>query len=178
MAARKIGLELWLGGVIVLWALHPLLFSQARGIVILACITALLALLGWLTGYQPLIVWSGGIGLCNLTLALVLAAHPPSFWAGLSAGLTLLALVDGSHRLTYLRHCWIEAGVIPAILGAFVRLSGLTLVAGVLLGLLVTLPGMQVRNPLLTGGLTIVGAGVFVTFLTLYLGYTSRWPQH
>lgn len=174
MAARKIGLELWLGCVTLLWTLYPLLFTQARGVIVLAGLTGLFALLGWLTGYQFLMIWSAGLGLCNLTLALGLVRQPPNLWTGLSAGLILLAMVDGSHRMTYLRRGWIVPGVIPALLGAFVRLCGLTLAVGLVLGLLVTFPAAGAGDFLGTGTLTIIGAGVFVTFLTLYLGYTSR----
>jgi hypothetical protein len=174
MAARKIGLELWLGSVILLWTLYPLLFTRTRGVVVLVSVTGLLAVLGWLTGYQPLMIWSGGLGLCNLTLALVLVRQPPNLWTGLSAGLVLLAMIDSNHRMAYLRRGWIAPGVIPAMLGAFVRLSGLTLATSIVLGLLVAFPAAGPGSFLGTGAFTIIGAGVFVTFLTLYLGYTNR----
>ena len=61
------------------------------------------------------------VGLSNLTLALILSAHPPDFWVGLSAGLTLLALLDGNQRFSYLRHCHLESGVLAVMLDTFIR---------------------------------------------------------
>jgi hypothetical protein len=177
MAASKIGLHVWLGSITVLWSLQPLLLSHARGVLVLGMVTAMLALLGWLTGWSLLVVWSGGLGLCNLTLALVLTSHPPDLWVGLSAGITLLALLDGSHRLAYLRHCRLTPGVMAALLGTFVRLSGLTLVAGLVLGLLLVPLGQQSAGTTLAGLLTIAGACLFVGSLAAFLLYTSRWPN-
>ena len=74
MAASKIGLAIWLGGVTLLWALQPLLWSHARGVLVLSIVTALLALLAWLIKLPLLITWSGAVGLCNLTLALILTS--------------------------------------------------------------------------------------------------------
>src|SRR5215510_16418885 len=92
---KQVILSFWLGVLTLLWACHPLLLSQARGIVVLALFAGVLAGLGGLTGVRLLIVWSGGVGVVNLTLALLLIASPPNLWIGLSAGLTLLALLDG-----------------------------------------------------------------------------------
>jgi hypothetical protein len=177
MAASKAGLGCWLGLMTLLWSLHPLFFSQSRGVVMLMIVTGGLALVGWLTGSQLLVVWSGGLGLVNLTLTLVLIAQPPTLWVGLSAGITLLALLDGSQRYAYLRRCQVEPGVLAAWLGVFTRISGLSLVAGVALALLV----MHFPNPRAiasaAGLLTIAGAAMFVGVVALFLLYTSRWPE-
>jgi hypothetical protein len=177
MVARKTGLACWLGMITLLWSLHPLLFSQARGVVLLMIIAAGLALVGWLTGLQFLVVWSGGLGLLNLTLALVLTSHPPNLWVGLSAGMTLFALLDGSQRFAYLRHCRVERGVLAAWLGVFMRVSGLSLASAVALVLLVV--NLPSRGALTSaaGVMTIVGAGLFVGAVALLLLYTSRWPE-
>jgi hypothetical protein len=177
MAATKIGWEIWLGCMVLLWAGYPLLFTQTRGVLVLGVLTALLALLGWLTSLPVLVIWSGGLGLCNLTLALVLTSHPPDLWAGLSAGIMLLALVDGSQRFTYLRHCWLAPGVVTALLGTFVWLSGLTLAMGVLLGLLVISLSQQPPSTVAPGVLTVVGACILGGFLAVFLLHTSRTPD-
>jgi hypothetical protein len=177
MATTKIGWGLWLGGMALFWALYPLLFTQARGVLVLAAITALLALLGWLASLQFLVVWSGGLGLCNLTLALVLTSHPPDLWTGLSAGIILLALVDGSHRFTYVRHCWLAPGVVTNLLGTFGRLSGLSLAVGLLLGVLVLSVGQSPLSAAAPGLLTVMGACLLGGFLALFLLHTSRWPD-
>ena len=93
---KRVVLSLWLGLLTLLWSCQPLLLSQARGIVVLALFTGVLAGLGGLTGVRLLVVWSGGVGVLNLTLALLLTASAPNLWVGLSAGLTLLALLDGN----------------------------------------------------------------------------------
>ena len=178
MATSKIGLGCWLGLITLLWALHPLLFSRARGVLILVLLTAGLAFLGWLTDTQFLVVWSGGLGLSTLTLTLMITAQPPNFWIGLSAGIALLALLDGSQRFAYLRHCQIEAGVLPVMLAVFMRLSALSLAAGLGVALLVVHLPTQAPVAAAAGLLTIAGAGVFVGLLALLLLYTSRWPQH
>jgi hypothetical protein len=177
MVARKTGLACWLGVITLLWSLHPLLFSQARGVVLLTIIAAGLALVGWLTGLQFLVVWSGGLGLFNLTLTLVLTSHPPNLWIGLSAGMTLFALLDGSQRFAYLRHCRVERGVLPAWLGVFMRVSGLSVASAVALVMLVA--NLPNRGTLTSaaGVMTIVGAGLFVGAVALLLLYTSRWPE-
>lgn len=177
MAASKTGLGCWLGLMTLLWSLYPLLFSQARGVVVLATLTGGLALGGWLTSIQPLVVWSGGLGLLNLTLTLVLSAQPPNLWVGLSAGITLLALLEGSHRFAYLRHCQVEPGVLAGWLGMFLRITGLTLATGVALALLVVNLANQDAAASAAGLSTIAGAGLFVGVLGLLLLYTSRWPE-
>ncbi len=173
MAASKIGLGIWLGGVTLLWALQPLLWSHARGVLVLSIVTALLALLAWLFKLPLLITWSGAVGLCNLTLALILTSQPPNLWAGLSAGITLLALMDGSHRFTYLRHCWLAPGVVMALLSPFVLLSGLTLAVGMALSFIIPLAHQSVGTSA-AGFVTITGACLLVGFLALFLLRTSR----
>jgi hypothetical protein len=175
MATHKTGLACWLGLSTLLWSLYPLLFSQARGIVLLVILTAGLALSGWLMGIQFLVVWSGGLGLLTLTLTLVITAQPPNLWLGLSAGITLLALLDGSQRFAYLRHCHVEPGVLTAWLGVFLRLAGLSLVAGIALALLVVNLPTQGEMAAAAGLLTIAGASLFVALLALLLLYTNHW---
>src|SRR5215510_10990061 len=131
MAANKIVLACWLGLMTLLWSLYPLLFSQARGVIVLVILTGGLALFGWVTGTQVLVAWSGAVGLFNLTLTVVITAQPPIVWMGLSAGIILLALLDGSQRFAYLRHCRVEPGVLTAWLAIFMRISGLSLAAGI-----------------------------------------------
>jgi hypothetical protein len=177
MAAHKTGLACWLGLITLLWSLYPLLFSQARGVVMLVVLTGGLALLGWLTGMQFLVVWSGGLGLFNLTLTLVITAQPPNLWVGLSAGITLLALLDGSHRFAYLKHCHVEPRVLMAWLGMFMRLTGISLLVGIVLALLVVNLPSQGEVTLAAGLLTIAGASLFVGVLALLLLYTGRWPE-
>jgi hypothetical protein len=177
MAASKAGLGCWLGLMTLLWSLHPLLFSRARGVVMLMLLTGVLALVGWLTGFQLLVVWSGALGLVNLTLTLILTAQPPNLWVGLSAGITLLALLDGSHRFAYLRRCQVEPGVLAAWLGVFLRISGLSLAAGVALAQLVLHLADQSALAPAAGLLTIAGAAMFVGVVGLFLRYTSRWPD-
>jgi hypothetical protein len=177
MVASKTGLACWLGLITLLWSLHPLLFSQARGVVILMLMAGALALVGWLTGVPLLVVWSGGLGLFNLTLALVVTAHPPSLWVGLSAGITLLALLDGSQRFAYLRYCRVEPGVLAVWLGVFLRLTGLSLISGIALALLVVNLPSRGEIASAAGLLTIAGASLFVGLLALLLLYTGRWPE-
>jgi hypothetical protein len=177
MAAHQIGLACWLGLVTLLWSLYPLLFSQARGVIVLTLFTAALAVSGWVFGMPLLVVWSGALGLVGLTLALVLTAQPPNVWIGLSAGITLLALLDGSQRFAYLKHCHVEPGVLTAWLAVFMRLAGLSLAAGIALVLLVV--NLPTRGGMTSGAgvLTIVGASLFVGVLALLVLYTSRWPE-
>jgi hypothetical protein len=175
MAASKAGMACWLGLITLLWSLYPLVFFRHRGIVVLMVLTAALALAGWLMGVQSLVVGSGGLGLVNLSLALVLTAQPPNLWVGLSAGIILLALLDGSQRFAYLRHCQVEPGVLTAFLGVYLRITGLSFASGLALTLLVvTVPthGIFVSA---AGLLTIAGAGLFVGVLAAFLFYTSRW---
>jgi hypothetical protein len=173
----KTGLACWLGLLSVLWSVYPLALSQARGVVMLVILTAGLALLGWLTGMQFLVGWSGGLGLLNLTLTLVMTAQPPNLWLGLSAGITLLALLDGSQRYAYLRHCHVESGVLMAWLGTFMRISGLSLLAGMAVALLVVHLPTQGEVTSAASLLTIAGASLLVTVLALLLLYTGRWPE-
>jgi hypothetical protein len=161
----------------LLWALYPLLFSQARGVIVLIILTGALALCGWVTGAQALVVWSGALGLFNLTLTLVITAQPPNVWMGLSAGITLLALLDGSQRFAYVRHCHVEPGVLTAWLAVFIRIAGLSLAAGIALVLLVVSLPTQGGVASGVGVLTVVGASLFVGVLALLLLYTSRWPE-
>ena len=175
MSTRQVILGLWLGLLTLLWSLQPLLFSQARGIVVLALFSGVLAALGGLTSVRLFVVWSGGVGLLNLTMALLLTAYPPNLWVGLSAGLTLLALLDGHQCFAYLRHCQVEPGVTAALFGALARLSGWSLAAGVGVGLLVTQLHSQGIDTAAAGYMTIIGAGVFVGFFAAFLLATSHW---
>jgi hypothetical protein len=177
MAPNKIGLAGWLVLMTLLWSLYPLLFSQARGVIVLVILTGGLALFGWVTGTQLLVVWSAAVGLINLTLTLIITSQPPNVWLGLSAGITLLALLDGSQRFGYLRHCHVEAGVLTAWLAVFMRLTGLSLAAGIALALLVVNLPTQGGIASGAGVLTIAGASLFVSVLALLLLYTSRWPE-
>lgn len=177
MAVYKIGLACWLGLMTLLWSLYPLLFSQARGIIVLVVLTGGLAVAGWLTGMQVLVVWSGALGLLNLTLTLLITIQPPNLWLGLSAGITLLALLDGSQRFGYLRHCHLEPGVLAAWLAVFMRVAGLSLAAGIVLALLVVNLAAQGEAAASSGVLTIVGAALFVGVLALLLLYTNHWPE-
>lgn len=175
MITRQVILSLWLGLLTLLWSCQPILLSQARGIVVLALFSGALAVLGGLTSVRLLVVWSGGVGLLNLTLALLLTAAPPNLWVGLSAGLTLLALLDGHQCVAYLRHCQVEPGVLAALGGALVRLSGLSLAAGLGTGLLVTALHTSRVDATAAGYITIIGAGVFVGFFAAFLLVTSHW---
>lgn len=175
MSARQVMVGLWVGMLTLLWSLQPLLLSQARGIVVLALLSGVLAALGGLTSVRLLMVWSGGIGLLNLTMALLLTAHPPNLWIGLSAGLTLLALLDGQQCFAYLRRCQIEPGVVAALFGTLVRLSGWSLAAGIGVGLLVIQLHSQRVDTAAAGYMTIIGAAVLVGFFAAFLLATSHW---
>ena len=175
MPGKRIVLSLWLGCLTLLWSCQPLLFSQARGIVVLTLFTSVLAGLGSFTGVCLLVVWSGAIGLVNLTLALLLTASPPNLWIGLSAGLTLLALLDGNQCVAYLWHCQVESGVLAQLSGTLVRLSGWSLAAGVSVGYLVTMLYAPRLDTVAAGYMTILGAGVLVGFLAAFLLTTSYW---
>jgi hypothetical protein len=177
MAASKTGVACWLALITLLWSLYPLLFSQARGVIVLMILTGGLASLGWVTGIQFLVVWGGAIGLFNLTLTLVITAQSPSLWVGLSAGVTLLALLDGSQRFAYLRHCQVEPGVLARWLAMYIRLAGFSLAAGIALVLLVVNLPAQGEVASTAGLLTIAGASLFVGVLALLLLYTGRWPE-
>ena len=175
MLVKQVVLSLWLGLLTLLWACHPLLLSQARGIVVLALFAGVLAGLGGLTGVRLLVVWSGGVGMVNLTLALLLTASPPNLWVGLSAGLTLIALLDGNQCVAYLWHCQVGPGVLAEIFGTLVRLSGWSLAAGISVGYLVTALYAPRMDTVAAGYITILGAGVFVGFFAAFLLVTSRW---
>jgi hypothetical protein len=168
-------LSLWLGLLTLLWACHPLLLSQARGIVVLALFAGMLAGLGGLTGVRLLVVWGGGVGMVNLTLALLLTASPPHLWVGLSAGLTLLALLDGNQCVAYLWHCQVGPGVLARLCGTLVRLGGWSLAAGVSVGYLIMVLHTPRLDTAAAGYLTIMGAAVFVGFFAAFLFATSRW---
>jgi hypothetical protein len=114
------------------------------------------------------------VGLVNLTLALLLTASPPNLWIGLSAGLTLLALLDGNQCVAYLWHCQVGPGVLAQLLGTLVRLSGWSLAAGVSVGYLVTALYAPRMDTAAAGYMTILGAGVFVGFFAAFLFATSR----
>jgi hypothetical protein len=175
MLFKRVVLSLWLGLLTLLWSCHPLLVSQARGIVVLTLFAGVLAGLGGLTGVRLLVVWSGVVGLVNLTLALLLTASPPNLWVGLSAGLTLLALLDGNQCVAYLWHCQVEPGVLAQLVGTLVRLSGWSLAAGVSVGYLVTALYAPRMDTVAAGYMTILGAGVFVGFFAAFLLATSHW---
>lgn len=174
MAAGKIALSIWLGLAVVLWTVHPLLFSQARGIQLLAALTGLLAVWGWLGGSAVPMFWSALTGLINATLVLLLTAQPPNLWAGLSAGLLLFALLDGHQRWAYVRHCELEAGMFLGMLEPFIRVSALAVVVGLAIGaLLIALHALPLQTPYV-GALTIAGAALFAGTFTLFLLQTNR----
>ena len=64
-----------------------------------------------------------------------------------------------------------------AILGTFVRISGLTFVAGIMLGLLIVSLEYQPGDASTIKLLTLTGVCMFVGFLAVFLLYTSRWPD-
>ena len=171
MLSKRVVLSLWLGLLTLLWSCQPLLISQARGIVVLALFAGVLAGLGGLTGVRLLVVWSGGVGMVNLTLALLLTASPPHLWVGLSAGLTLLALLDGNQCVAYLRHCQVGPGVLAQLFGTLVRLSGWSLAAGVSVGYLVTVLHAPHMDTVAAGYMTILGAGSLCGLLCGLLTY-------
>ncbi len=177
MATGKIALAIWLGLAIALWTLHPLFFIQARGIQLLAALTGLFALWGWLGGSAVLMFWSAFAGLINATLALVLTAHPPNLWAGLSAGLLLFALLDGHQRWVYVRHCELEPGMFIGMLEPFIRVSALAIVVGFAIGtFLVALNALPFPSSYV-GALTIAGAALFAGAFALFLLHTNRFSD-
>lgn len=175
MTLRQYGWQLWVGLLALLWAVQPLVLSQARGTVILALLTGACALLGIALGLPLWVVWSGGLGVLNLTLALLITSHPTDLWLGLSAGLLLLGLLDGQQRLRYVRSCQVEPGVVAAFFRAFVSLSGWSLGAGIMLGLVLVQLAHQPLTATAAGYMTITGAGLFVGFFAAFLLVTSRW---
>ena len=173
MATGKMALTIWLGLTSALWALHPLFLTQARGIQLLAILTGLLAVWGWLGGSAVLMFWSALTGLLNATLALLLSAHPPNLWAGLSAGLLLFALLDGHQRWVYVRHCELEPGMIIRMLEPFIRVSTLAIVVGFAMGILLIALDALPLQATYVGTLTIVGAALFAGAFTLFLLHTN-----
>ncbi|PON16184.1 hypothetical protein C2W62_19780 [Candidatus Entotheonella serta] len=174
MATGKIALSIWLGLAIALWTLHPLFFVQARGIQLLAALTGLLAVWGWLGSSAALIFWSALTGLINATLALVLSAYPPNLWAGLSAGLLLFALLDGHQRWSYVRSCELESGMFISMLEPFIRVSALAIVVGFAIGTLLLALHTLPFQASYVGTSTIVGAALFAGAFTLFLLHTNR----
>jgi len=177
MAAGKIALTIWLGLAIALWTLHPLFFIQARGIQLLAALTGLFAVWGWLGDSAVSMFWSAFLGLINATLALILTAHPPNLWVGLSAGLLLFALLDGHQRWTYVRHCELEPGMFIGMLEPFVRVSTLAIVVGFAMGTLLVALNTFPFQASYVGALTIAGAALFAGTFTLFLLHTSRFSD-
>ena len=174
MAANKTGFIIWLSVLSVIWTLFPLLFAQSRGVIVLSLSTGVLALLGWGSRLQLFVFWSGIIGLLNITLVLVLTDHPANLWVGLSAGLILFALLDASQRWSYIKPCHVETGVISLMLDTFVRLSGLSLALGFMIGVFLTVVRPMLGNQSFMGFLTLVGASLFAGFFAIFLLYTSR----
>jgi hypothetical protein len=174
MATSKIGFIIWLSVISGIWTLFPLLFAQSRGVIVLSLSTGVLALLGWSSSLQLFVFWSGIIGLLNITLVLVLTDQPANLWVGLSAGLILFALLDASQRWSYIKSCYVEAGVISLMLDAFVRLSGLSLALGFMIGVFLTVVRPVLGNLSFTGFLTLAGASLFAGFFAVFLLYTSR----
>ena len=174
MTAPKIVLGVWLTLLTILWAVHPVLFSQSRGVCILAVVTVLLAAGGWLSGYQPGVVWSGIVGLGNFTLSLMITGQPPNLWVGMSAGLTLLALLDGSHCFAYLRRCHLEAGVLGVLFSAFLRLCGWSVAAALSVVVLLVAVHTPASSSTAAGLLTIAGAIVFLGGFAVFMLYANK----
>ncbi len=174
MATGQIGFVIWLTLVTAFWTVHPLLLAQTRGIIVLAMATGGLALAGCFGNVSLCVFWSGIIGLLNLTLALLLTSHAPDLWVGLSAGLTLLALLDGSQRWAYVRRCHLEGGSLSIMLDTFVRVSGLSLAAGLGMGWLLVMLSPHLAGISLVSLLTLAGACLFAGCFTLFLLYTNR----
>lgn len=167
--ATRLLLRIWLGLLTVLWAWQPWLLCPTRAVLILTLLATTLGALGWLTPWYVFVIWSGAVGLCNLTLALLLAAAPPNLWVGLSAGCTLLALLDGSHHFAHLRYCHLEPGVLSVLIRTLLKLIGLSLGAGVTVGILITQLPQSSAGTTTAGVITILGAGLLVGFLALFL---------
>lgn len=164
---------MWLSVLTLLWAGMPLLFSHSRGVLVFAVFTAALAVLGWSSTWYVLVFWSGLLGLANVTLALAITAQPPNLWVGLGIGLTLFALLDGSQRFAYLRHCRVAPGVLTVMLETFVRLSGLTLAVGLGCGALLVAVGTSLAYGAIAGLVTIAGAACFAGCFALFLLYAQ-----
>lgn len=174
MTVQKVALGVWLTLLTILWALHPVLFSPSRGVMIMAGATALLAVGGWLSGYQLCVVWSGLVGLGNFTLSLMITGQRPNLWVGMSAGLTLLALLDGSQCFAYLRRCHPEAGVLGVLFSAFLRLCGWSVAVGLSVVVLLVALHTPARNSTTAGLLTIVGAIVFLGGFAVFMLYANK----
>jgi hypothetical protein len=140
----------------------------------LSALTGLLAVWGWIGGSAIAMFWSALIGLLNATLVLVLTAHPPTLWAGLSAGLLLFALLDGHQRWMYVRHCELEPGMFIGMLEPFIRVSVLAILAGLAMGALIIGLEMLPFQASHVGALTIAGAAFFAGTFALFLLYTHR----
>jgi hypothetical protein len=176
MATGKIALNIWLGLAIALWSLYPLFYTQARGIQLLAALTGLLAIWGWLSAVAAPMFWSALTGLINATLALVLTAHPPNLWAGLGAGLLLFALLDGHQRWMYVRHCELEPGMFIAMVEPFIRISALAIVLGLAIGVFLLALNALPWQASSVGVFTIGGAALFAGAFTLFLLHANRPP--
>lgn len=177
MVTKPLGWTIWFVCLVLLWSVQPLFLTQARSVIIFGLLTALLALLGGLFGLAALLVWSAAVGLCNLTLALLLTAYPPALWVGLSAGLLLLAFLDSGQRLMYIRHCWLAPGVTKELLRPGVILSGITLLVGLGLGGIVVSWSTSTLRLASPGIFTISGACILVGFLAIFLLYTNRLSE-
>lgn len=165
---------LWLSLLTLLWGMTPWLLCQARVIACLGVLSSLLALAGWLLPWQPLVMWSGLVGLGNFTLALLITATPPNALLGLTTGCILFALLDGSQHFAYLRYCRIEPGVIAVLLRATIRLCGLTFVTGLTMGFFLTILPLPQGDIAAALWLTLGGAILFVGFLGVFLFQSSR----
>ncbi len=174
MATGKMALTIWLGLATLLWSLHPLLFTQVRGVQLLAALTGLFAVLGWLSSSTAFLFWSALTGLINMTLVLTLTAHPPNLWVGLSTGLLLFALLDGHQRWTYVRHCQLESGMFMVMIEPFVRISVLATAVGLVIGSFLIALHEFAFNTAYVSLLTITGAALFAGALALFLLYTNR----
>ena len=174
MTAQKMALGVWLTLLSILWAVHPVLFSQSRGVCILSVATMLLATGGWLSGSQLSVVWSGIVGLGNFTLSLMITGQQPNLWVGMSAGLTLLALLDGSHCFTYLRRCHLKAGVLGVLFSAFLRLCGWSVAAGLSVVVLLVSLHTPASSSTTAGLLTIAGAIVFLGGFAVFMLYANK----
>jgi hypothetical protein len=174
MIAQKIALGVWLTFLTILWALHPVLFSQSRGVIILAAATMLLAAAGWLSGYQLCVFWGGIVGLGNFTLSLMMTGQLPNLWVGMSAGLTLFALLDASHCFAYLRQCHLEAGLLGLLFSAFLRLCGWSIGAGLSVVALLVALHTPASSSTSAGLLTIVGAVVFLGGFAVFMLYANK----
>jgi hypothetical protein len=86
----------------------------------------------------------------------------------------LFALLDSNQRLLYLRQCWRAPGVSTALLRPFVYLSGVTVLVGLSMGVLVMYLSTAPASRALHGLLTVLGAGLLAGAVALFLLYTNR----